>query len=273
MLVGKLVTDINNKISPCHQWMKTKTLLSLLQTIFHIRTMALPLIGGLIFLSFFYWSYSNIPDDFYQVRDDGVITMSHAKNLIDHGFIGVGPSGERVEGYSAPVQFFLYAFIYGVSGVSYDTYAYAQTGIFTFLLGAIFILFFRENRNFAVACTFIAALLLSQHPSFLQWHGSGMENSITHVLFLATVFILYSFAKTESITFPWAIIVFLASISRTDSIYHIAPLLMIFSTYWLFKNKNFRGLHFSLLVFGLCLTFHLWRYIYFGDLKRRARKN
>ena len=29
---------------------------------------------------------------------DGVITLSHARNLVDFGFIGHSPSGERVEG-------------------------------------------------------------------------------------------------------------------------------------------------------------------------------
>lgn len=228
--------------------------------------MPLPLIGGLVFLLFFYWAYSNLENDFYQVRDDGVITMSHAKNLVEHGFIGIAPSGERVEGYSAPLQFFLYAILYTITGINYDTYAYAQTAIFTFLLGAIFILFFRESRIYAFVFALLAGFLLSHHTSFLQWHGSGMENAVTHVLFLSTVFLLYSSAKTETITYPFAIIVFLASISRIDSAYHIAPLLMIFSVFWLFTCKNFRGMYFSFLAFGLWVTFQLWRYIYFGDL-------
>jgi len=29
---------------------------------------------------------------------DGIVTFSHARNWIDYGFIGVSPSGERVEG-------------------------------------------------------------------------------------------------------------------------------------------------------------------------------
>ena len=195
------------------------------------RTLQLFLVGGLIFLFFFYWRYSNIPETLYQTRDDGVITMSHARNLIDYGFIGVNPSGGRVEGYSAPVQFWAYAAAYALTGVDYHTFAAAQTALCTFLLGAIFILFFRQNRRWAILITALAALLLSWHYSFLGWHGSGMENAITHVLFLAAALILYHFARRRRIAYPWLIIVFLASISRIDSIYYIAPILVIFSAW------------------------------------------
>ena len=230
------------------------------------RTIPLALFGGLIFCSVFAWRYSNIESHFYQVRDDGVITMSHAKNLVDYGFIGVNPSGDRVEGYSAPVQFFIFAVAYALSEVSYDVYANAQTVIATFLLGALFILFFRSNSVYAIALTTLSALLLSYHTSFLEWHGSGMENPITHVLFLSTVLILFTFAKTGNITYSLAPVVFLATISRLDSVYHIAPLLGIFSVFWLLSFKNLRGFFFSFTVFGFWLGYHLWRYMYFGDI-------
>ena len=114
------------------------------------RAIQLFLTGGLVFSLIFYWAYNDINNDLYQVRDDGVITMSHAKNWVDYGFIGVSPSGDRVEGYSAPVQFFVYAGIYALTGLDYETYANVQTAIFTFLLGALLALFFRENRAYAL---------------------------------------------------------------------------------------------------------------------------
>ncbi len=93
-----------------------------------------------------------------------------------------------------------------------------------------------------------------------------MENAITHTLFLATVLILFSFARSRKITWPLAAVVFLATISRIDSVYHIAPLLLLFSLFWWFAFRNWGGLYFSLAVFGLWLAFHLGRYLYFGDL-------
>ena len=100
------------------------------------------LAGGVIFVAIFYIAYGLIPSDFYLHRDDGLITLSHAKNWVDFGFIGVNPSGERLEGYSAPVQFFLFAFAYLLAGISYVSFMDWQTFIGTFLLGCIFVLYF-----------------------------------------------------------------------------------------------------------------------------------
>ena len=225
----------------------------------------LPLLGGLIFVCVFHWAYSSIPDGYYQVRDDAVITMSHARNLVDYGFIGVNPSGGRVEGYSAPAQFFLFATAYALTGTGYAAYAAAQTLLATFLLGALFVLFFKERKIAALLLTAMAALLLAYLRPFLEWHGSGMENAVTHVLFLATVLILVSQVRTERILWLLSIPVFLASISRAESIYHIGPLLVIFGVFWRLAFRNWRGMCFSFIVLGLWILFQWWRYLYFGD--------
>ena len=192
--------------------------------------------------------------------------MSHAKNWIDFGFIGINPSGDRVEGFSAPTQFFLFTILYGVTKISYGTYAIFQTAISTFILGALFISFFPEKKVQGIILTIISGFIISLHTSFLQWHGSGMENSLTHILFLATILILYKFIKNEKIFYSLAMVVFFAAISRLEGVYHIAPLLCIFSIFWYFSYRNLRGFYFSAFVFILWSVFNLWRYIYFGDL-------
>ncbi len=226
----------------------------------------LPLLGGLIFYLAFHWAYSDIPNSYYQVRDDGVITMSHARNLVEYGFIGVNPSGGRVEGYSAPVQLFLFAAVYAVTGTDYAVYAAVQTAVATFLLGALFALFFKERTIPALVLTALAALFLTFLRPFLQWHGSGMENAITHVLFLATVLILVSQVRMERVVYLWSIPVFLATVSRVESIFHIAPLLVIFGAFWWFVFRDWRGMRFSSIVLVSWGLFQLWRYFYFGDL-------
>lgn len=226
----------------------------------------LPVSGGFIFLFFFYYGYSNINPDFYTLRDDGIITLSHAKNLVDYGFIGVGPSGERVEGYSAPVQFLIYALIYFLTGIGFAAYANAQTIAGTFFLGFIFTLFFKENKVFSLLASLLTAFLLTKLTSFIQWHGSGMENAVTHVLFALTAYILFSFAKNKRIDLRLSFIPFLASISRLDGIYHILPLLLIFAFYWIVFEKSKKGVVFLILSTLLWLIYNSWRYFYFGDL-------
>ncbi len=229
-------------------------------------TACLSLFGGLVFLFFFYSAYAGIPESHYHARDDGVITMSHARNWVDYGFIGISPSGERVEGYSSPAQFLLYAAAYALGGVGYGAFASAQTAVSTFLLGALFVNFFGRNAVLAAALTVVSALLLSQHTSFLLWHGSGMENAVTHVFMLAAILVLFRSVADGVIVYPFAAVVFAATITRVENIYHIGPLLLAFGCFWLAIHRSWRGFRFSGCVVGLWVLFNLCRYVYFGDV-------
>ena len=127
-------------------------------------------------------------------------------------------------------------------------------------------LFFKERKVPALVLTALAALLLAFLRPFLEWHGSGMENAITHVLFLATVLLLVSQIRIERVIYLWFIPVFLATISRVESMFHIGPLLVIFGVFWWFVFRDWRGMRFSLIVLVSWSLFQLWRYLYFGDL-------
>lgn len=230
------------------------------------QTLIASCVGGLLFVLVFQWEYSSFGDYLYQVRDDGVITMSHARNLVDYGFIGVNPSGGRVEGYSTPVQFFLYAVAYAATGIGYVAFSSVQTVVATFLLGATFVLFFPERKILAILVTLLAAVFLTFWYPFMGWHGSGMENAITHVLFLSTLLVLFTFVRRGRINYWFAVLAFLATSSRIDAIYHVGPMLLVFGVFWLAAFRDWRGARFSLLVIGLWVLFHVWRYLYFGDL-------
>ncbi len=223
-------------------------------------------LGGIVFLAVFYWRYSGIDPGLYEFRDDGVITLSHAKNLVDYGFIGVSPSGERVEGYSAPVEFFLYAFLYWLTGMDFHFYIKTQTFFCTFFLGAGLAYFFSINKYYAVFFSIFSALILSSLSSFIEWHGSGMENAITHVLFLFSACIFFYFSRRRDINYKLSVIIFLASVSRIDSIYHLFPWMVIFAVYWLIFEKNFRGFFLLLIIMGLWVFYNIWRYCYFGSI-------
>ena len=157
------------------------------------------ILGGVVFVVIFYYGYSSINSDWYEYRDDGVITMSHGKNLVDYGFIGVSPSGPKVEGHSAPVEFFVYTFLYKIFGITYATYSNLQTYLCTFLLGFFFIRFFKESKWVGILLSISSASILTFYPSFFEWHASGMENAITHVLFLLSAYIIVMFVIKEKI--------------------------------------------------------------------------
>ena len=226
------------------------------------------LMGGIIFVSvFLFLGFTKYGMDNYFARDDGLITLSHGKNLADYGFIGINPSGERVEGYSAPVQFFIYYFLYLVTRIGFFGYNVLQNLAFSFLLGVVFIQFIGFKKGQSLLYSLAAAVILTAQASFIGWHGSGMENPITHVLFAATcVFLFQSLVNGKTLS-PWqVIIVFFASISRLESIYHIGAVLLVYLIIWFIQYKDWRPLRGIITILLLNVIFHLWRYIYFGDL-------
>src|SRR5207253_614084 len=147
--------------------------------------------AALVFAAVLLLRYQAIPTDFYQYRDDGIITLSHARNWVDFGFIGINPSGERLEASSAPLQFLLYAAAYAITGLDYRAFMDVQTMLCTVGIGALLPFFFPGRPLFALGATAFVALCATQFPAFLVWHASGMENALTHLLLVATVLLLY----------------------------------------------------------------------------------
>lgn len=252
----KDVESVKRKLLEASKWLARHTL---------SKDMLFAVIAGMMVLLVFVFGYKHIPENFYEYRDDGIITMSHAKNLADYGVIGINPSGERVEGYSTPAQFLSYYILYSLTGLSFKTYSTLQTFLAAFLLGFIFIKFFKSNCYIGLILTLFSALLLIKNPSFLGWHGSGMENAITHVLFLAAVYLLYKMYHQEKINYYFAPILFLAAVARIESIYYILPLLIIFALSWYFTRNDMAGFKFLLAVLGFWAIFNGLRWLYFGD--------
>ena len=141
-----------------------------------------------------------------------------------------------------------------------------QTLTTSFLIGVIFISFFKTNYALGVGATLFSSVLLINDPSFLGWHGSGMENAITHVLFLLALYLFYDMLLMQQINYLYSISIFLATISRIESIYHIGPLLFLFAMFWVIYYKNLKGVRFLLLVILMWGGFHVLRYVYFGDI-------
>ena len=224
------------------------------------------ILGGGIFLLIFYTQYADLDPGAYKYRDDGVITMSHAKNLVDHGHIGVDPSGKRLEGFSAPVQFWIYTVVYAVTGLEWDTFADAQTFFCTFLFGFLFLQFFRRRWIFGLIASGPAAMFMTWHHSFFEWHGSGMENPWTHVLFHWSVLILFQGIQKDELKWQGALVLFLASISRLDSIYHLAPLVVVWAFLWRGKFRSWHSFRWVGLMFLFWGMYQFWRWYYFGSL-------
>lgn len=248
--------------------------------------LALALLAGSLAYSWIFSSrLSVVPAINYEFRDDALITLSHARNLVEYGFIGVSPSGERVEGTSAPLQFWTAAALYAVSPFEFATFFRWQTLIGTALIGALIagLLFsVRPDRDrwfwyaFGLLAVVASAEILAQSRAFLLWHASGMENVYKNAGLLALLLVLDRMLRTARIHYSAVPLIFAVSITRVDAIVPVAALLAVFAVIW---GVRHRPVHRSLggggssraAVFVLAslvpwAVYMAWRVWYFGDL-------
>jgi len=208
-----------------------------------------------------------LPPDAYQYRDDGIITLSHARNLVDFGSIGVDPAGARVEGFSAPLQFWIFAGAYALTHCDYQPFLDWQTWICTFLLGFAVVQLFRRQLLLGLIASAVIAWSLAKAVRFIGWHGSGMENPYTHVLFVACVAAAVLSIESGRISRACVPLFVIASLSRLESIVHVAPLLVVWSVGLYIAHRSWGALRGSAVVLACFGAYQLARWLYFGDLR------
>lgn len=237
-----------------------------------VSGLACPLLSGFIFVLVFSIHYKNVPDHLYKNRDDGIITLSHAKGLVEYGSISINPSGERIEGFSAPLQFLLFSFLYAAFRIPYDSYTFLQTYLSIFMIGVIFFLLLNDRKPINLFFSLVSAWVLKYDFSFLGWHGSGMENPITHLFFLWAICCLWVSIRDDKVSYWSFVPILLASISRIESIYHIAPILAAHVLLWRFRNKNWKPLRLVIMVLVAWAALFMLRFSYFGSLFPNTQK-
>lgn len=224
-------------------------------------------LGALIFVVVFALRYAMVDGDLYTVRDDGVITMSVARNLVDFGFAGVSPSGPIVGASSSPLQTATYAIAYALTGVGPEAYAFWQTYVTAALMGALFALFFSElSVARIVTASAISAFVLTLSYPFFLWHGSGMENALSHLFLLGSVFAVYDMDRRSRIVPLWGLVFLAASIARIDAVVTMTVLLVTFSVWW-WRVRGTLGAFWLSVAVGLgWIAIQAIRYSHFGTI-------
>lgn len=211
--------------------------------------------------------FAPLPKPAFSYRDDAVITLSHAKNFVELGSIGIDAAGARVEGFSAPLQFWVFCLVYALTHCSYERFLDVQVWVSTFALGYALAWLWRGRPVYAVMGPVAVAFWLTGCVRFFGWHHSGMENAYTHVLFVALLASCCRALERGMVSPLVAVCAWLASLSRLESIVHVAPVLVIWA--WLFfsQQRSFaaaRSCGHALLGW---LFYQAFRYAYFGSLQ------
>ncbi len=245
-----------------------------LKSIFTDRAFLVSILGGLIYLAVIHYAgYAHLNPESYTDRDDGLISYSHAVNLLKNGFIGVSPSGGRVEGYST-TGLFISHLLAASAGISYHKYTVLQTWAGIFLFGFLFVKLFGRRYMIGLALALPSAYLYCFADRFLQWHGAGLENALNEAVFLALLWAMLQYVKKETSAWLAPLLVF-ACFTRMENIIYIAPLCLLLLFYvlegkpgvWL-SGRVSKSLILQLfLAAGAVLLINIWRYWYFGSFE------
>ena len=148
--------------------------------------------GAGLFTAPFLARLASVNERWWITRDDGVITLSHARNLVDFGSIGVSPGGDRVEGFSSPLHLATSALVQLGPGTtdartismlilaaSLVTAGVCLTVGFGVLVRAVLPRLAPIGHDVAtLAAVAVAAAATAVPWTTTGWLGSGMENPL-----------------------------------------------------------------------------------------------
>ena len=209
--------------------------------------------------------FAPLPAAEYVYRDDAVITLSHAKNLVEYGAIGIDAAGARVEGFSTPLQFWVFVLLYALTKCGYQTFLDGQVTVCNFLLGVSVLSLFRPRSWSGVLASIGVAFWLTTSLRFFGWHGSGMENAYLHVLFVALLSGCVRSLSQRKISAWLLVCALLASLCRLESIVHVFPVLVLWCGAYYAEQRSFAAVRGSALVLLGWALYQAFRIAYFGS--------
>lgn len=214
-------------------------------------------------LSFIFFSfYTN------QAWDDFFTTFSFSKNLAE-GKGAVYNAGERIYGFTSPLEMILLSLCYIITGKSSylpALWLYRVISMFAFIAAGIFLLLSLNNRNknIKMARTILAAFYIFETKSIV-FSVSGMETAFMLLFLAGFIFISQRGLKKNwlSCGLCWVGII----LTRPDGCIYIFALsiaILIFSASP--KKETLAPLFKAALVCATAyLPFFLWAWSYYGS--------
>lgn len=199
------------------------------------------------------------------VSDDAYITFRSIENFI-HGYGLVHNIGERVQTFTHPLWFFVLSganFLVQQLTTVWAQMYYVSVGISMILsIATILVLVFYVARSSRGAILSLIVLISSK--AFVDYSTSGLENSLTHFLFIAYLSVyLWDAESDDKKMILLASIAGLGTLNRLDSLLLFAPPLIHF--FWQTENKVKT---FVLVVVGFLpvIVWEIFSVFYYGSL-------
>jgi hypothetical protein len=220
-----------------------------------------------------YTRISTAPSYFWQYRDDSVIHLSHAKNFVLFGSIGLSP-GDRTEAMSSPLNYLISQVWFFISpDMSYKTYlnGYNFGVLILFALSYTFCVTqilstmkkVQESLYWLIAISPLGMVLASW--TTFGWMISGMENALGASLILLVLGL--TFKAQEATVGLISFLIILLGIARIE----FAVLLLPFFAGILCALRSTKA-SVGRLLLDLSPIFLVWgfihgaRYLYFGQI-------
>ncbi len=226
--------------------------------------------GALTWVLFGAFQLLRVSDSWWRWRDDGVITLSHARGLVQFGHPAVSASGALVDGASAPLQMLLASAFYWLGGSGWrglmDAQVLASFALAGWSAAWLCTLAFPTARvRLHIGATLAAAVLGFTAWRSVGWFGSGMENGITVALLLLAMASAVA-AVTVPSTRGWlAGLAFgLAGVSRVELAGLLVPAIVV--TVLALRHRPAVAVRVVGVAGTIWLAVHGWRYATFGTL-------
>lgn len=206
---------------------------------------------------------------YYSLFDDGMISMTYAKNLTQGHGLNWAKFGDPVEGFSSPlwtflmVPFQLLPIGWGKVSLAFAMFCAGILGLNVVVLDRIL----RKRLGItAILPRFAATLTLAFLYPLNYWSLVGMECGPQVLVFLLGIdqFLAFEQEKQTKHLYKLGMVLAAAMLVRMDMVFFVG-MVILFLAPWLWKNQR-QGLKF-LLIAGLpMVAYMLFRMAYFHDI-------
>ncbi len=218
---------------------------------------------------------ASVPGELWRWRDDAVITLSHAAGVVDLGSASVSATGERLEAFSAPLQFFVSVAAQSLGLTSYRTFLDLQVAICVFVLGYFTARFIqatlpgaaspdgRADSRVLLGVIAAAATVMIPFVS-VGWLASGMENAYSAALLAASAALVLQWQRQGTRGIAAGLALGLLVICRVEFLALAMPLLAVIA-WWGWRSRARSSISVVAIPLVIAALVNGWRYVYFGS--------